>query len=125
MNTLSAVALAVLATLAVVWIASALIRTEQGLKDRHSDHIDAEVKKQMRILNPPPEITHAQVNIDPPTPHTAELGDRIAQAWEAEFKGKDVIETIRAATHPAHHYRPGDTKPINMQERGQPPNHVG
>lgn len=118
MNTLSAVVLAVLATLAVVWIASALIRSEQSLKDRHRHHIDAEVKKQMRILQPPPEITHAQVNIDTTNPHTAELGDRIAQDWEAEFKGKDVSETIRAATHPArltaHHYRPGDTKPITI-----------
>lgn len=50
--------------------------------------------------------------------HIAELGDRIAQTWQAEFKGKDVRETIRAATPPArltaHHHRPGDTKPITI-----------
>lgn len=100
MNTLSAVVLAVLATLAVVWVASALIRTEQGLKDRHSDHIDAEVMKHLRALRPPPGITHTQVNMDTPNPHTAELSDRIAQDWEEAFKGKDVAETDHTVEPP-------------------------
>lgn len=95
MNTLSAVVLAVLATLAVVWVASALIRTEQGLKDRHSDHIDAEVMKHLRALRPPPGITHTQVNMDTPNPHTAELSDRISREWQAEFEGSDMSETTR------------------------------
>lgn len=100
MNTLSAVVLAVLATLAVVWVASALMRSEQSLKDRHRHHIDAEVKKHLRILQPPPEITHAQVNIDTTPPHTAELSDRITQAWEEAFKGNDTTETAHTVELP-------------------------
>lgn len=86
MNTLAAVVLAVVATLAVVWIAHTIITAEHRFKDDNRDEIDRRVRAEMNRRYPPTRaITHGTDTHIPTPPWTADMTRRIEKDWQEEF----------------------------------------
>lgn len=124
MNTLAAVVLAVVATLAVVWIAHTIITAEHRFKDTHRAEIDRRVRAEMNRRNPP-AITHGTDTHTPTPPWVADMSRRVEYNWADQFGGKDVRDTIRDAARahdaslpPIQSTAPGETKPLDAW---QPP----
>lgn len=84
MNPLALVILAILATLAVVWIAHTIITAEHRFKDNNRAEIDRRVRAEMARRNPPP-ITHGTDTHIPTPPWTADMARRIEKDWQEEF----------------------------------------
>lgn len=114
MNTLAAVVLAVVITLAVVWTAHTIITAEHRFKDRHRAEIDRRVRAEMARRNPPP-ITHGTDTHTPTPPWVADMSHRVEHDWTDQFGGKDIQDTIRDAA------RARDATLPPLKEDGQPP----
>lgn len=89
MNTLAAVVLAILATLAVVWIAHTIITAEHRFKDANRAEIDRRVCAEMARRNSRTwTITHGTDTHIPAPPWVADMSRRVENDWGTQFGSK-------------------------------------
>lgn len=89
MNTLAAVVLAILATLAVVWVAHTIITAEKRFKDTHRAEIDRRVCAEMARRNFQSwKITHGTDTHIPTPPWVADMSRRVENDWTDQIGKK-------------------------------------